>query len=144
MRYRLYKLKVYKLKQTICKLSSRKFVAERFLLVIFMWTCSNFNWNQLYKSSVFAYEIYDSTRCFFRSSWFSHSIDSGLVGSSGGGCRELRKRSRDTYPESYIIRYTSRRRLHLPGTIYHQVYYYTQINRKSTIPYHTMVLPIDR
>ena len=37
-------------------------------------------------------------------------IDSGLVGLLWEGCRESRRCSRDTYPESYIAKYTSIRR----------------------------------
>ena len=33
-------------------------------------------------------------------------IDSGLVGPLWEGCRESRRCSRDTYPESYINEYT--------------------------------------
>ena len=33
-------------------------------------------------------------------------IDSGLVGSTGEGCRESRRCSRDAYPDSYTTRYT--------------------------------------
>ena len=65
------------------------------------------------------------------------------------GCRESRRCSRDTHPESYIITYTCRRRLtpwqggvpreekmlkgHLPKIIYHQVYQHTKIQRPDTL-----------
>ena len=41
---------------------------------------------------------------------FPTVIDWGLVGSTGVGYHEIKRCSRDTYPESYITRYTSKQR----------------------------------
>ena len=57
--------------------------------------------------------------------FFTMIIDSGLV-----GCRESRRFSRDTYPESYITKHTSLRRLRLGGRLLNLV----ASSRKSNHP----------
>ena len=65
--------------------------------------------------------LFRCCRCPSRESSHPKVIDPGLEHTLAGplweGCRESRRCSRDTYPESYITKYTSIRRLKL-GVVY--------------------------